>query len=157
MSLLTRRKINRDLVALAISTTLLSFFFVLFSDLLLFSKIVYVPQWIDNLPKPFRYFEFPGFINSFIFICLLPTIFILRGQYRSLKVIAKTVFLSPLLIAITDSINIISKTSDQFQIFNIPFQYFWILIYHCIIPIIAIFILLLLINELKEILTKKLT
>jgi hypothetical protein len=155
MSLLTSRKINRDLVALAVSTILLSFSFVLFSDLFLFSKFVTVPQWVNNLQKPFRYFDFPGFTNSFTFTCLLPSVFILRGKYDSFKIILKTVLMSPLIVVAVYSIKIINVMTDPRDILNIPFQYFWIIIFNCTIPIIAVFILLLVYNELKEILTKK--
>jgi hypothetical protein len=125
-----------------ISLLSLSALLVLFSDLYLFSKFVTIPPWIEQLPKPFSYFGFPGFTRVAIFICLMPIAFAKEKLIKSSLLVLKTVVLSVIPVIITHSIEIIPNFSDYRDWGNIPYQYLWIIVFHYLIPVLSVMLII---------------
>ena len=133
-----------------VSLVMLSILFTVYSELFLFSKNVEIPYWITMLPEPFSLFGFPGFTRISIFICLLPIFFAKEKTLASGLLLMKIVFLSIVPVLIIYSFEIIPKIEGYRAWFNLSFQYFWIVCFHCLIPLCALFFFIYLKNSLGK-------
>lgn len=134
---------SRSRIALIISTGMLSCSILLFSIIFLFSNSVSVSPWIVKLIEQF-FDPLPiygsGLTTFTTFICLIPAAFIPENPLKSIVVIAKTIFISPLPTLIVYVIYDFDHLS-LIYLLNIPLQYVWVIIVHCLAPAIAISIL----------------
>lgn len=130
---------NRNRFAFLLSTVALSMAVVFFRESFFFSKIVSIPAWLGNLPEPLQYFLFPEFTRIVTFLCLIPAAFLPKKTLLSGFAISQTVFLAPLPALLLYSRRIIQEMTDSRVWINIPIQYFFVVLYHFILPAILIF------------------
>lgn len=135
--MIANTKVKTIIIYIA-SFILLSCLLVHYSDLFLFSKVVFIPDWIDKLPHLLRYFDFPGFTRVTILICLLPVILVNESIKKAGVLLCSTFFLSiipvVLIYAVEGGVHIDWR--------NIPFQFFWIAIFHGLFPFFLIYLVL---------------
>jgi hypothetical protein len=129
---------SKTSIICAISCILLSYLFVHFADLFLFSKVVFVPNWIDNLPYPLRYFDFPGFTRIAILICLLPVLLVNESLKKAGALLSSIILLSIIPVVLIYA----GKAGFQIDWRNVPFQFFWVAIYHGFFPLCFIYLVL---------------
>ena len=125
-----------------VSLTLLSLLFACYSDIFLFSKTVSVPNWIGRLPNPLGLFDYPGFTRITILICLLPVVLVNESLMKAGVLLLLTGLLSFVPVVVIYAVESITGYSDYREWLNIPFQLFWIAIYHGHFAFILIYLIL---------------
>lgn len=133
-----------------VSIIALALLMSIFSELFLFNKFIAVPTWLRHAPKPFGYFDFPGFTRAAIFIGFIPLLFVKTDVEGFLRLWVLVLLVAPLPAVCMDIFSLLPKMTDLREIMNIPFQYLWILIYHFSLPAFVIAFPGMVINELRD-------
>jgi hypothetical protein len=123
-------KPNPQSLAFVLSLFLLSLAVVIWSDLFLFSKTVYLPEWTKILPSPI---DVPKFIT---FICLLPVVFSAKTLVKATTSTSKVILLAPLAALTKYLLN--TAVLDIHLLLNLVFHYLWIVGFHCLLPALAL-------------------
>ena len=121
-----------------VSVIALALLVSIFSELFIFKKSIAIPTWLSHIPKPFGYFDFPGFTRSAIFIGFIPLLFVKTDLLGFLRLWVLVLLVGPLPAVCVDIFSLLPKMTDLREIMNIPFQYLWILIYHFSLPAFVI-------------------
>ena len=138
-----------------LSLFLQSALLVFYADLYLFSKFVTFPHWIETLPQPLSYFGFPGFTRVAILFCLLPITLVNEKILTSTLLLVKIEILAVIPVIIIYSLEIVPKFTDYRDWGNIPYQYLWIIFFHCLIPVFSVFLIICLKKFLKNSINKQ--
>lgn len=129
---------NRNQLALSISIIALSTAMLVWVELFVFSKVVYLPGWTHILP-------WPMFAPSFLAcICLLPAAFGTDSLASSRKAITVSVLIPPIAAVAAYSLNPLYQ--DRFLPANALFNYFWVIGFHCLAPALILYSVRLLIH-----------
>ena len=122
---------KKDYIALSISCILLSVFIYIYFDLFSFSKNINLPDWAMALPFPM---SAPSLIVA---LSLIPALIIPNKLYSVFRVIVACLLISP--IAGLINFSLIPAHQHNGLLYNILFNYFWIIFFHCLIPAVIIF------------------
>jgi len=115
---------------LALSIIPLAIAMVVWPELFLWSKVVYLPSWAKFLPIPI----FTGACVSFL--CLIPAAFFTASFASAKRALFMTVAITPTVAVATyvlDSANI-----NKYLPFNIVFHYFWVILFCLLLPTIIL-------------------
>lgn len=118
--------INRNQLSMLASILLLSAAMVIWVDLFIFSKVIFLPDWADALPRPV---DAPSFLA---FLCLLPAALIASTIRYAVRGVVVSVVVAPLFAVATFALDPIHQNS--FIVANVLFHYVWIILFHCAIP-----------------------
>ncbi len=121
----------RNYLAIIASATLLSVSILIWRDMFLFSKVVYLPTWTAILPSPINT---PVYVA---FVCLLPAAFIPSTPQGAAHSLVWTVLFSPSLALIAYVAGTISPDSNLWL--NAAFNYAWVIGFHCFLPALGLF------------------
>lgn len=130
--------LKRNQVAMGVSLFALSICMVIWTDLFVFSKVVYLPHWAQWLPWPMLA---PA---TLAFICLLPATFGADSLANSRKAITQAVLLAPTVALATYALNPLHQ--NGYLPANALFNYFWIIGFHCLAPALMLWSIRLLIH-----------
>ena len=122
----------------------------IFPDLFLFNKSITMPTWLRHLPKPFGYFDFPGFTRIAIFVGFVPLLFVKTDVEGFLRLWFLVLLIAPIPAVCVDFFSQLPRMTDWREIMNLPIQYLWVLIYHFSLPAFVIAFPGMVINELRD-------
>jgi hypothetical protein len=105
---------------------------VIWVDLFIFSKVVYLPAWANVLPAPILA---PAFLA---FVCLIPAAVVPDTLGGARWAVARSVLLSPLTAIAAYALN--PANQDRFLPANAIFNYLWIVLFHCLVPALLLVI-----------------
>ena len=130
--------LNRNQLALGISIVALATAMLVWVDLFIFSKVVYLPGWAHILPWPMLA---PSLLAG---VCLLPAAFGPDSLAASRKAITVSVLITPIAAVAAYSLNPLYQ--DRFLPANALFNYFWVIGFHCVAPALILYSVRLLIH-----------
>lgn len=126
-------RLSYQSVSFVVSLLLLSIAMICWPALFLFAKSVHLPAWAESLHSPINT---PKYI---VFLCLIPVAFsnskLLNIGLRLSKII--------LIASIIPVISYILETNSQDirLIYNVIFQYLWVIGWNCTLPALALLVL----------------
>ena len=124
---------NKHKEGFLVSYLLLSAVIAIWSDLFLFSKNVYLPNWTKLLPSPI---DTPRYMA---FLCLLPVVITAQTFLEATKSAGKVVLMAPLLgiavWAIKTSREIQAPGEIPFLFINMPYHYVWVVLWQLLLPL----------------------
>ncbi|MFO1389272.1 hypothetical protein [Cellvibrio sp.] len=122
---------SRNYLAFGASAVILSFIVYIYFDFFSFSKTIFLPSWMLLFP-------FPMLVPSVIIgAALIPATFIPHSVRSVVWVLVASLSISPLAGLIHFALSPIHQHGGL--IYNILFNYFWIILYHCFVPMLILF------------------
>ena len=119
-------KIGRDQLSTILSLILLSISMVVWVDLFIFSKVVYLPSWAEMLPVPMMA------MSILVFICLIPAAFFTKTLQSACWAVMLTILISPFSALVAYALNPLYQ--GKYLLGNIVFNYFFIVSVGCFVP-----------------------
>jgi hypothetical protein len=123
-------KPNPQSLGFVLSMFMLSLAVVIWSDMFLFSKTVYFPEWTKILPSPI---DAPKFIT---FLCLISVVFSAKTLVKATTSTSKVILLAPLAALPKYVLN--TAVLDIHLLLNLVFHYLWMIGFHCLLPALAL-------------------
>ena len=105
----------------------------IWDDLFRWSKVVYLPDWINALPAPIMA---PSYMT---FVCLLPAGFVTASLANARAAVVRCVLLAPLLPIITYTLEPLHH--NRFLIANALFHYAWIVLFFSALPALLVILI----------------
>lgn len=126
-------RLSYQSVSFVISLLSLSFAMACWPNLFLFAKSVHLPAWAESLSSPINA---PKYVT---FLCLIPLAFSQSKLFNTGIRLSKII----LLASIVPVVFYILETSSQDirLIYNVIFQYFWVIGWNCTLPALALLVL----------------
>lgn len=120
---------NKNTITFVLSACLLTISIINWQELYLFSKIIYLPEWVKLLPS--------HFIASPIItiLCLIPCALMTGNTTLTIKNTLLVCLLSPFTAVF---FIFLTRTDSSFSVMNFIYQYLYILLMSCLIPIIVL-------------------
>lgn len=119
-------KITRNYLSLATSILMLAVVMVVWPNLFLWSKVVQLPSWAENLPAP----VFTGAYVSFL--CLIPAALGVDKFSSVKRALLVAVAVAPLFAIATYALN--PEHQNKHLLFNVVFHYVWVILFCMFLP-----------------------
>jgi hypothetical protein len=118
--------ISRNHLSLTISIFMLAAAMVAWPNLFLWSKVVHLPRWADQLPAP----VFTGAYVSFV--CLLPAALGTDSFCSAKRALLIAVVVAPLFAVATYTLA--PEHQNEYLLFNVVFHYVWVVLFCMLVP-----------------------
>ena len=119
----------RNKIAIGISVASMVTVLLVWPELYLWSKVMRLPEWSKELPLPL----FTGMYMSAV--CLLPAAFMTNSVVSSRRGLMVVLLVAPIPALVMYSLD---HGVNQFLLFNVVFQYIWIIMFGMLIPALTL-------------------
>ncbi len=106
---------------------------ILWPDLFLFAKKVFLPEWAELLPSPIDAAKYLAFL------CLIPVTITSKTTLEALKNISKVILIAAILPTLIFVFRV--NPYEKYFVHNTLFQYIFVILWNCLLPAVILLVI----------------